>query len=83
MPNNWYETFFEGVTLDLWRKAMSPEQTRLEVDFLAKKFAFPPAARILDVPCGNGRHSPPHGRGRNDEWGGPNLPFPKVQVAPS
>ena len=57
MPTNWYETFFEGVTLDLWRKAMSPEQTRLEVDFLAKKFAFPPAARILDVPCGNGRHS--------------------------
>ena len=57
MPTNWYETFFEGVTLDLWRKAMSPEQTRLEVDFLAKKFALPPAARILDVPCGNGRHS--------------------------
>ena len=57
MLTNWYETFFEGVTLDLWRKAMSPEQTRLEVDFLAKKFALPPAARILDVPCGNGRHS--------------------------
>ena len=57
MPTNWYETFFEGVTLDLWRKAVSPDQTKLEVDFLLRKFAVAPRSHILDVPCGNGRHS--------------------------
>src|SRR5271170_210516 len=56
---NWYEHFFHGVFLDLWRKAVTPEQTRQEVDFLAATFDLSarPGRRILDVPCGNGRHS--------------------------
>jgi len=41
----------------MWRKAVSPEQTRLEVDFLERVLRLPKAARVLDVPCGHGRHS--------------------------
>ena len=57
MPSNWYENFFHGVALDLWRKVVTPEQTRAEADFLEKALALQPGARVLDVPCGNGRIS--------------------------
>ena len=51
--NNWFETFFQGITLDLWRVVGTPEMTRSEADFLQS--VFPKGARLLDVPCGNGR----------------------------
>lgn len=57
MESNWYEHFFQGVALDVWRKAMSPVQTLAEVDFLEKTLEPVPGARLLDVACGNGRHS--------------------------
>lgn len=57
MDPKWYENFFEGIVLDLWRKAVSPEQTRREVDFLQRALALQSGARVLDVPCGFGRHS--------------------------
>ena len=50
---NWFETFFQGITLDLWRAVGTPEFTRAEADFIQS--AFPKGARLLDVPCGNGR----------------------------
>jgi SAM-dependent methyltransferase len=52
---NWYENFFNGIALDLWRAAITPEQTRAEADFLQKHLAADPNSRVLDVPCGNGR----------------------------
>jgi cyclopropane fatty-acyl-phospholipid synthase-like methyltransferase len=57
MQKNWYENFFQGITLDMWRKAVTPEQTRSEVDFLEKALQLPSGGRVLDNPCGNGRHS--------------------------
>jgi SAM-dependent methyltransferase len=57
IPSNWFEDFFHGVTLDLWRKAIPPKQTIDEADFLAKVLQTEPNARLLDVPCGNGRVS--------------------------
>lgn len=54
-PSNWYEKFFHGVALDLWRKVISPEQTQAEANFLEKELAAPVGSRFLDVPCGNGR----------------------------
>jgi|ERR1044072_2135079 ubiquinone/menaquinone biosynthesis C-methylase UbiE len=57
IPSNWFEDFFHGVTLDLWRKAIPPKQTVDEADFLAKVLQTKPNARLLDVPCGNGRVS--------------------------
>ena len=56
-PTDWYKDFFHGVTLDLWRDCVPPEQTRSEVEFLVEELIIQPGARILDVPCGNGRHS--------------------------
>ena len=57
IPSNWYEDFFHGVSLDLWRKAISPEQTRSEADFLVKALRCDQGSHLLDVPCGNGRLS--------------------------
>ena len=36
---------------------MTPALTLADVDFLEKTFGVKPGARLLDVPCGNGRHS--------------------------
>lgn len=55
IPSNWYENFFHGVTLDLWRRAIPPEQTTAEADFLIQNLNCETGARLLDVPCGNGR----------------------------
>jgi len=57
MQSNWYEEFFHGLALDLWRKAVTEEQTKAEADFIAEILDLPDGARILDVPCGTGRHS--------------------------
>lgn len=52
--SDWYQGFFHGLALELWRKAVTPEQTRAECDFLAAEL---PSGPLLDVPCGNGRHA--------------------------
>ena len=57
IPSNWYEDFFHGVTLDLWRKAIPPEKTKAETEFLVTVLNCKPDAHVLDVPCGNGRLS--------------------------
>src|SRR5882762_7709685 len=57
VPSNWYENFFHGLSLDLWRKAISPKQTKSEADFLAQLLECKADAHLLDVPCGNGRLS--------------------------
>ena len=55
IPTNWYEDFFHGVPLDLWRQAIPLEHTRAEADFLVKALRLDPGSHLLDVPCGNGR----------------------------
>jgi SAM-dependent methyltransferase len=57
MQSNWQANFFRGVALEMWRRAVSPEQTRAEADFLETVFQTAPPAKLLDVPCGNGRHA--------------------------
>ncbi|HYR78140.1 MAG TPA: methyltransferase domain-containing protein [Pyrinomonadaceae bacterium] len=57
IPTNWYEDFFHGVALDLWRKAIRAEQTKAESDFLVNLLQCEPGSHLLDVPCGNGRLS--------------------------
>jgi len=57
IPTNWFEDFFHGITLDLWRQAIPHKQTVAEADFLVKALQCKPGARVLDVPCGNGRLS--------------------------
>jgi cyclopropane fatty-acyl-phospholipid synthase-like methyltransferase len=52
---NWFETFFEGLALDVWRGAVTPEQTEREANFLADHLQLQSGMSVLDVPCGNGR----------------------------
>jgi SAM-dependent methyltransferase len=51
------QSFFQGVALDFWRKSVTKQQTLAEVDFLEQALNASKGMRILDVPCGNGRHS--------------------------
>jgi len=55
--SNWEVEFFRGVALDFWRLAIAPEQTRAEVEFLFRALNARAGSHLLDVPCGNGRHS--------------------------
>jgi 2-polyprenyl-3-methyl-5-hydroxy-6-metoxy-1,4-benzoquinol methylase len=57
VQSNWYEDFFDPIVLDFWQTAVSAEQTQKECDLLEQTFALPPGSRILDIPCGHGRHS--------------------------
>ncbi len=57
MQSNWQADFFSGVALEFWRRAIHPEQTLAEVDFLGKALQLGHHATLLDVPCGNGRHA--------------------------
>ena len=50
---NWWQSFFHGVAVDMWLKALPPEHTAREADALA----VPVGAEVLDVPCGAGRLS--------------------------
>jgi len=54
---DWYRSFFRGLALDLWRAVVPPELTRAEADFLVRELRLAPGARVLDVPCGDGRHA--------------------------
>lgn len=51
----WWETFFHGVVLDMWRLAVTEEQTKRDADRIEKLLGLSPGAKILDAPCGNGR----------------------------
>jgi len=57
IPSNWYEDFFHGVALDLWRKAIPPAKTKAEAEFLLDALQCRSGSHLLDVPCGNGRLS--------------------------
>ncbi|HEV2493334.1 MAG TPA: methyltransferase domain-containing protein [Terriglobia bacterium] len=55
MPHEWWKDFFTGAALDLWRAAMSEDRTHAEADFILGLLSLAPQAKVLDVPCGEGR----------------------------
>ncbi len=55
-PDDWWRTFFSGMAVESWLKATTAEQTRQEAQFLVEALQVAPPARLLDVPCGGGRH---------------------------
>jgi SAM-dependent methyltransferase len=55
--HRWAESFFRGVGADFWNEFVPPELTAAEVGFLTDAFELADNARVLDVPCGNGRHA--------------------------
>jgi len=54
-PKEWWEDFFHGIALDLWRQCVTDEQTQSEATFIQKALQLSSGADILDAPCGGGR----------------------------
>jgi SAM-dependent methyltransferase len=57
VPSAWYADFFTELPNEFWRRAVPPEATAVEVDFVEKRLRLAPGSRIVDVPCGSGRHA--------------------------
>jgi SAM-dependent methyltransferase len=57
--SDWWKTFFSGLVVQGWLQAVPEEWTQKEVAFLRDKLQVSPPAKLLDVPCGGGRHSLP------------------------
>ena len=55
VPGNWWESFFNGVAVDLWLKAIPPSLTEMEADLIVHALQPSAGAELLDVPCGCGR----------------------------
>jgi SAM-dependent methyltransferase len=53
----WFRDFFDASYVAQLREEKPPAQSRREVDFVLKALALARGARILDVPCGYGRHA--------------------------
>jgi SAM-dependent methyltransferase len=58
-PTDWWKTFFGGLAVDFWTAVIPPEATAEDAAFLWKHLRLSPGARVLDVPCGDGRLSRP------------------------
>lgn len=57
VPSAWYADFFTELPNEFWRRAVPPEAAAAEVDFVERRLGLAPGSRIVDVPCGSGRHT--------------------------
>lgn len=55
--NDWWTSFFFDFFGEMQLDERPGEQTRSEVDALERELAMTAPLRVLDVPCGTGRHS--------------------------
>ena len=55
--SDWWTPFFRGPFLDVQLDHESAEKTQAQVDALERLLGLDTPRRILDVPCGTGRHS--------------------------
>jgi SAM-dependent methyltransferase len=53
----WWESFFADAWLDIHDALRTRRQTEAECDFLDEVLQLDGSSRVLDIPCGNGRHS--------------------------
>lgn len=56
-PREWFRGFFDETYLAADRPTLTARRTRAEVDFAERVLGLRPGARVLDVPCGFGRHA--------------------------
>ena len=54
---DWWRTFFSGLIVESWLMSATAEETGKDADFIRESLDVPPPAKLLDVPCGGGRHS--------------------------
>jgi SAM-dependent methyltransferase len=57
VPDDWHETFFDGPMNRFWESITPREATEAEAAFVLRRLDLTPGARILDAPCGAGRHA--------------------------
>jgi SAM-dependent methyltransferase len=55
--SEWWQTFFFGRWQDVQLSGYPEEQNKAEVAFMISALRLEPGARVLDIPCGQGRHS--------------------------
>lgn len=55
--SNWWAEYFDAQYLLEYEPLFSPERDRHEVARLIDVLGLPSGARVLDVPCGQGRHA--------------------------
>jgi SAM-dependent methyltransferase len=53
----WYENFFDEWYLKYWIQPITEERTRREVDAIIRYLQLTPESKVLDLCCGQGRHS--------------------------
>lgn len=53
----WYREFFDDLYLRLYHWLEDPERVKREVDFIVRTLDLPANASVLDLCCGQGRHS--------------------------
>jgi SAM-dependent methyltransferase len=58
----WYVDFFRDDYLHVYNHLFTPERAEKEVAFAQQALELKPGARILDLCCGQGRHSVPFAR---------------------
>lgn len=57
IKDDWYTDFFAGLNCTMWERAATDAWTQTEVNFLLDVLNGRPGARLLDSPCGFGRHT--------------------------
>jgi SAM-dependent methyltransferase len=57
VADEWWKDFFDGLIVEFWQAVVPEETTRAEAGFLEKHLRLGPESRVLDVPCGAGRHA--------------------------
>jgi cyclopropane fatty-acyl-phospholipid synthase-like methyltransferase len=57
VPSNWYEHFFTAPVNRFWEAMVPPEATAADLAFVTRHLGAAPPARLIDVPCGAGRHA--------------------------
>jgi len=57
VSDHWTESFFEGTWDKIIRNVYPPERSRAEAAFMFEALGLGRGARVLDVPCGDGRIS--------------------------
>lgn len=57
MTCDWWQSFFGAPWAKIQSGGYAPERTRTECDLIQRALDLAPGARVLDIPCGIGRHS--------------------------
>jgi cyclopropane fatty-acyl-phospholipid synthase-like methyltransferase len=57
VPSDWYESFFTLPVNRFWENMVPPEATAADLRFVTRHIGVAPPARLLDIPCGAGRHA--------------------------